>query len=834
MSDECLICKRYKPSIPRPAVGNLLDPEKAKFNEIVTADLKHRDGELILYLIDAFSRFTRATFLPNKLPTTITDAVITLWTCLFGSPSVLLMDNGGEFANAEVRELGNQLGISIKHTAAYAPWANGLNERNHFTVDRMMDKMIEDRPDLDKKTALQYAVSVRNCWMFVRGFTPCQLAFGHNPRLPSIDNADLPALTNVSSSPVVSEYFNNLQLARNAFIAAENCAKLKKSLQKPVRSYCDVVFATGDQVFYKHPNNKRWQGPATVIGQDGKVVLLRHGSVLRRVHPCRLQHVNTAPIAEVRDSGGIAAGSSSDLSETPADPDVQVVDDSDWLSVSRSSVADNTVDADGDDNTEATAAADESGEEVVCKSIVSGQSLPAKGDLVSYQDGDAWKEVKVLGRGGRKGGQYENWLNVTDGQTDYSVDWDTVHEWKKVDVVGQEVSDTFLVSDISELEFDEAKMEELRKWKLFDVYEEVELDKQKFLCGRWVCSRKYARNSYVDKARYVVKGFQEKVDIQTDSPTGSKECLRLILMFVASYGWDLCSLDVKAAFLQGKALERDIFLKPPAEADCHGKLWKLKKCVYGLNDASRMWYFAVLEKLESLGCVRSKFDYGVFFWRYDGKLEGVIEMHVDDLLWSGTQVFVKEVVQPFCSHFEIGTELKKCFQYLGLSISQADNGIRVNQFQYVDEIGGVALQKSSKSCKETPCSAEETRQFRKSVGQLNWVASQTRPDVSFDVCYLSSVMSSPTVADVILLNKCIKKVKCEPVELLFPAIPDIHSAEIILYSDASLANLPSGRSVGGVILFLVDSGGSSGPLLWKLFPEAHSEVYAGCRSLCWY
>ena len=71
---------------------------------------------------------------------------------------MFLMDNGGEFANDELRELGNQFGINIKHTAAYAPWANEINERNHASIDIMMEKMLEDLPQLSEETALQYAV----------------------------------------------------------------------------------------------------------------------------------------------------------------------------------------------------------------------------------------------------------------------------------------------------------------------------------------------------------------------------------------------------------------------------------------------------------------------------------------------------------------------------------------------------------------------------------------------------------------------------------------------------------------------------------------------------
>ena len=54
------------------------------------------------------------------------------------------------------------------------------------------------------------------------------------------------------------------------------------------------------------------------------------------------------------------------------------------------------------------------------------------------------------------------------------------------------------------------------KLKMFD---------KKCLTGRWVCTRKIDNNITQLKARYVIKGFQEKSSIQSDSPTGSKKCL---------------------------------------------------------------------------------------------------------------------------------------------------------------------------------------------------------------------------------------------------------------------------------------------------------------------
>ena len=141
--------------------------------------------------------------------------------------------------------------------------------------------------------------------MYVKGFIPSQLSIGQNPRLPSAFNDQLPALSESTTNPVVAEYLQNLSCARKAFVLAENSAKLRKALQKPVRSSCDAIYSTGDQVFYKLLKEKRWQGPATVIGQDSRVILLRHGSILRRVHPCRLQHINVdgkSPLSDGDDT----------------------------------------------------------------------------------------------------------------------------------------------------------------------------------------------------------------------------------------------------------------------------------------------------------------------------------------------------------------------------------------------------------------------------------------------------------------------------------------------------------------------------------------------------
>ena len=181
------------------------------------------------------------------------------------------------------------------------------------------------------------------------------------------------------------------------------------------------------------------------------------------------------------------------------------------------------------------------------------------------------------------------------------------------------------------------------------------------------------------KARLVARGFEDNDDDHlTDSPTCAKESLRMVLAAIASKQWKCMSLDVKTAFLQSSTLEREVFIIPPKEAQTN-KLWKLNKAVYGLNEASRQWYNRVYDELLKLGLHRSMYDEALFYWKKNGKLEGVIAVHVDDFLFGGTDGFHKEVIERLKTVFEIGKIWITPLRYCGLTIKQVQNGITIDQ-----------------------------------------------------------------------------------------------------------------------------------------------------------
>lgn len=57
------------------------------------------------------------------------------------------------------------------------------------------------------------------------------------------------------------------------------------------------------------------------------------------------------------------------------------------------------------------------------------------------------------------------------------------------------------------------------------------------------------------------------------------------MAITAQKKWKLNSIDIKTAFLQGEEIDREIYVLPPKEA-LTNKVWLLKKCIYGLGDAS--------------------------------------------------------------------------------------------------------------------------------------------------------------------------------------------------------------------------------------------------------
>ena len=916
VSKKCKICAVYRKPPPRPVVGF---PMATRFNQCVAMDLKTFRTGYLLHMICTATRLTGGAFIRNKSPETVIHGIMTHWLSIFGTPEVILSDNGGEFCNESMIELAEKFNLNLKTTAAESPWSNGLVERHNQIMGEMITKTQEDTGcTLDM--AIMWSVAAHNSLTNVHGFTPFQLVFGRNPVLPSLQSDRPPALSEESTSDMVRKNLNCIHAARQAHIRSESCEKVRRALRHNIRTSGEVKYVTGDKVYFKRADSKRWRGPAVVLGQDGQQVLVKYQGNYVRVHPCRVslvsdtiiglsneknEHHNTrreehtsvtdASSTEKRQtrsmtykdsSEGITVGSEASnnyiddqqiemdeqdnidvstvdnphLADEPENEENQTGEPEELDSVEicssdsdkeeHDSVVINSSDSEKEDEDAETDASKElkRGTETEVEESEGGEEQKKKrgrpkkkktgeidlakkitlkpGVIVRYRTNldSPWKVTTLERRGGKATSDTHKycWNTINSlGQrevisfdkdvSEYEIVTDLVCSTIESDCpVEMKVTPTYIAHKSEERE--KAMIKELDSWKENKVYTEVDNNNQHCISGRWIVKPKVIDGRQSLKARYVLRGYEEEKDFRADSPTCMRSSVRLLLAVIASSGWTLNSIDFKTAFLQGDPIERDIYMRPPKQAQTN-KLWKLNKTVYGLNDAPRQWYLRLKKTIVELGCVLSTLDSGLFFVHGEG-LEGIIVIFVDDILWGGTDKFQKKVIVKLKSSLNVGSEQSEAFKYVGILMKQEeDRSIRISQGSYVESMKTIDISEERMNQKDEKLSPEERTKLRSVMGQINWVSNITRPDIGFSAGQISMSGSKATVSDMIAANKLVRNIKETQSSILFPKM-NLKKAYLKVYTDASYANLVGGASQGGHVVLLTD-GDRTCPLTWR-------------------
>ena len=803
---NCETCRKYAKPAPRPVVGFSLAND---YNHTVAMDLHQLEPSLwYLHIIDEFSRFSAGCITNSKQSSKIVKKFMQCWISIHGAPKRLFSDLGGEFDSAEMKDMSENFNIVISTTAAYSPWSNGLLERHNQTLTEILLKLKSDYA-LDWETALNWAIMAKNSLQNVHGYSPYQIVFGRNPNIPTTLTDKPPALEGTTISEVVKNNINGLHAARQAFIKAESSEKIRRALRKQIRPTPDLC-SPGDKVFYKRPDNQEWRGPGVVIGQDGSVVFVRHGGMLVRVHKCRLRLCNS-PLQD----------------KTPNEtPETSETSDS------------QNYNGETSDDEEFT----ETSEVVTRKDPIPNPIASIKpGNIIRYNQkgNDDQIQAEIISRAGKATGKNKNWFNVKikkpenlEGE-EMSVDLGKVSDLNVTEPpIGAMEQDTIMMVESGD--FDEAKKRELDSWKQNNVFTEIEDAGQKCISTRWVCSLKNTPNGAIPKARLVARGFEEpNDDIQKYSPTCAHESLRLIMALTAQYQWSLHSMDIKTAFLQGQPMDREVYIRPPKES-LSNKIWRLNKCVYGLSDASLQWYNKVKSVMIESGGVMSQMDPTVFYWiGKTGTLAGVLACHVDDFIWSGDQTF-NNIISKIRRAFKIGKEDSKAFKYCGIELNCSGLDILVDQNRYTDSISPISIDCSRIMEKESPLTKIEIHSLRSKIGQLLWLAHQSRPDLLFDICSLATNINHSTIKDLITANKIIAKAKASKLSLKYQHLGSHDQLQLMIFSDAALGNLPDGGSQGGYIIFLTGASGKVSPIWWnskKIRRIVHSTLSAETISM---
>lgn len=799
---RCGICTLYKKPPPRPAVSL---PRSQDVNDVVAMDLHQLMPNLwYLHMIDEYSRYSRATIIKSKHASVIVQKFMQCWISVIGAPQKVLSDNGKEFDNAEFRDMCENFNIKVMTTPAFAPWCNGICERHNAILSDILHKVRKDT-DCDWETGLAWSVSAKNSLVNHNGFSPQQIMFGRQPNLPSVMNDKLPALEGTTISEKVGSNISALYAARRAFAAADSSERIRKALRHQTRPFSGK-FAIGETVYFKRAGSNEWKGPAKILGQDGVVVFLRNGAQLIRAHSSRVQRVDED--ASLTNEG--SAGESPSHSETrvhepePEKPESPITTPE---SPHHDSIQNN--------------------KDSIGSSSKKNITL-RNNQVVQFMKNGVQYEVKILSRAGKATGKYANCFNVKYripvSKNDSWVNFDEIEDLTEVSPKDQEctpdnVNDNHTSNDVMmvDTDFTEAKQKEIRSWVENNVFEEEADTGQKSISLKWVCTLKQTSDGILPKARLVARGFEDPdvENIEKDSPTCCKSSLRAVIAITIMNGWRLHSLDIKTAFLQGEKLDRQVYVRPPKEAESSmGKLWKLRKCVYGLSDASLQWYGRVKRFMLESGGKMTKCDPAIFCWHDPAnQLQGLIAVHVDDFLWAGNICFKETVIPKLRETFKIGNEESSNFKYLGLDIHQNNKDVYIDQNNYINSLSLIKIEQTRKD--DELLSKKEQDELRSRIGQFLWISSQTRPDISYDVCILATNFKTAAVRDIRRANKVLRKLKCETSGIKFRALNPTASMKIVCYTDASFANLGNGGSQAGNLVFMMGEDGVCNLLHWE-------------------
>ena len=401
---------------------------------------------------------------------------------------------------------------------------------------------------------------------------------------------------------------------------------------------------------------------------------------------------------------------------------------------------------------------------------------------------------------------------------------------KEKDVMHETYATVLTKSQVkSRPEANKAMEDEIKKFASFDAFESVKDDGQFSIKTRWVFTdHSEESKGYKLKARLCMRGDREQNigEIRADSPTAHKDSLKLALAIAANENFELFSGDIKSAFLQGKSLERKVFVLPPPEAEQKGKLWLLKKAAYGLIDGSRLFYLELKDSLEKLGMKNVSGDPALFTYHKDGKLAGIVCVHVDDLLMAGNRQFKDNFLQKITKTFLFSKLEEKKFKYIGCEVEKLGNGdISLNQNEYISKIEEVECTSKLNSVK---VDENERKTIRRVVGELLWVSLMTRPDLSFEVNKLSSNILNATIKELKDAKRLVERAKSEPINLNFTRLGPREHLKIKLFTDASFNNQDNKlRSTEGRVILLENKlTNKSNMFSWKT-----KKITRICRSV---
>ena len=321
-------------------------------------------------------------------------------------------------------------------------------------------------------------------------------------------------------------------------------------------------------------------------------------------------------------------------------------------------------------------------------------------------------------------------------------------------------------------------------------------------------------------------------------------CLRYVLKQAAEKSWGATVLDIRTAFLNAPLDVEDdgqdptvVVLKPPSLLIKTGhvgvkEFYLAQKAMYGLRQSPRCWGLhrdGVLRKMKSKEGHRFvQAEAEPNLWSImkgqgndddrDEWLVGFLLVYVDDLMVASDPTTTSLIVQMLQDEWETSEPEvvgQKKVKFLGMELTQApQGGFRASQEDYILDKEGipegrsvkVPMTKDALPYPEEP-TAEKITEAQKLVGELMWLSTRTRPDVSFATSRCAQeILTHPTWASeqAIQVWKYLKNTPKEGLEFR-PGRGegwDGGPRSLEVYTDSSFAATPETQASHGAVMVL--------------------------------
>lgn len=244
----------------------------------------------------------------------------------------------------------------------------------------------------------------------------------------------------------------------------------------------------------------------------------------------------------------------------------------------------------------------------------------------------------------------------------------------------------------------------------------------------------------VCKARMVVCGYSQRKGIdyfETYSPTTTTTTVFMILALAGIRNGFLCSFDVSAAFLEGKAdTKMFAWLPKSIDMDNISKRIEILGNWYGSKQAGKIWNDLYDKIVREMDFERNIDNPCLYRW-VQGSDYIYQTVHVDDgMMLCSTRKIAIEFMDALLTRVRKAVLFEEVKLYLSMDIVRSDDGrmFQVSQQRYVKEnFQGQARNYNTPMSTTTNLRVAEPNKSNESLlpitGKLRYLADRTRPDI---------------------------------------------------------------------------------------------------------